>query len=48
MGAGAMLSAMAGLEANAQAGPGVVFELRIYHAFEGKLDDLLARSATTP
>jgi len=43
MGAGAMLSAMAGLEANAQAGPGVVFELRIYHAFEGKLDDLLAR-----
>jgi hypothetical protein len=26
-----------------QAGEGVVFELRIYHANEGKLDDLLAR-----
>jgi len=43
MGAGAMLSAMTGFDANAQTGPGVVFELRIYHAFEGKLDDLLAR-----
>jgi len=26
-----------------QAGAGVVYELRVYHAYEGKLDDLLAR-----
>lgn len=45
-----MLSALAGTHGMAQAGavtggPGgaVVFELREYHANEGKLDDLLAR-----
>jgi len=26
-----------------QAGAGVVYELRVYHTYEGKLDDLLAR-----
>ena len=37
---------MAGFESLAQTGAvgeGVVFELRVYHTFEGKLDDLLAR-----
>jgi hypothetical protein len=51
MGAGALISAMAGAKGMAQAGSvagaqeggGVVFELRVYHANEGKLDDLLAR-----
>jgi hypothetical protein len=51
MGAGALISAMAGAKgmaqastaASAQGGGGVVFELRIYHANEGKLDNLLAR-----
>jgi hypothetical protein len=49
MGAGAMMSAMAGVEAMAQAGGamgaagGPVFELRVYHTYDGKLDDLLAR-----
>jgi len=51
MGAGAMASAMAGVEGLAQTGAngganpgaGVVYELRVYHAYEGKLDDLLAR-----
>jgi hypothetical protein len=48
MGAGAVLSAMGGFEALAQAAAeagasGVVYELRIYHTNEGKLDDLLAR-----
>ena len=51
MGAGAMASAMAGVDALAQtggkasasSGTGVVYELRVYHAYEGKLDDLLAR-----
>jgi len=51
MGAGAMISAMAGVQAMAQAGmaaggkagDGPVFELRVYHANDGKLDDLLAR-----
>jgi hypothetical protein len=45
-----MASAMAGVHGfaqaaagGAQAGEGVVFELREYHANEGKLDDLLAR-----
>lgn len=40
------MAALAGAEGSAQAGPGsdsVVFELREYHANEGKLDDLLAR-----
>ncbi|HUD23607.1 MAG TPA: NIPSNAP family protein [Acidobacteriaceae bacterium] len=51
MGAGAMASAMAGMEALAQtdakpstnSSTGVVYELRVYHTFEGKLNDLLAR-----
>jgi len=47
MGAGAMASAMAGVKALAQTGSegdaGVVYELRVYHAYAGKLDDLLAR-----
>jgi len=50
IGAGAMASAMAGVDGfaqaaagGAQAGEGVVFELREYHANEGKLDALLAR-----
>ena len=42
--AGAMLSALAGVEGLGQAaGISAVFELRVYHANEGKLDDLLAR-----
>ena len=51
MGASAMVSAMAGADALAQTGSddgassseGVVYELRVYHTYEGKLDDLLAR-----
>ena len=51
MGAGAMASAMAGVEGLAQtgsksgasSGAGVVYELRVYHVYEGKLNDLLAR-----
>ena len=54
MGAGAIVSAMGGaamggIEALAQAatetgtGSAVVYELRVYHTYEGKLDDLLAR-----
>jgi hypothetical protein len=45
MGAGALMAALAGSEGWAQAGAGggVVFELREYHANEGKLDALLAR-----
>jgi hypothetical protein len=47
MGVGAILSAMGGVQALAQAGAAagdsVVYELRVYHAFDGKLDDLLAR-----
>jgi hypothetical protein len=51
MSAGAIVSAMAGVEGLAQAGVAtgaqgsgdVVFELRVYHTFDGKLDDLLAR-----
>jgi NIPSNAP len=51
IGAGAMVSAMAGVHGYAQtvanvgtkADDGVVFELRVYHAFEGKLEGLLAR-----
>jgi hypothetical protein len=42
MGAGAMLSALARVEGLAQT-PGTVFELRVYHTYEGKLDGLLAR-----
>ena len=47
--AGTMVSAIAGVQAfapvnaSAQAGEGAVFELRVYHANQGKLDDLLAR-----
>ena len=46
IGAGALLAALAGPEGSAQAGAGggdVAFELREYHANEGKLDALLAR-----
>ena len=51
IGAGAMLSALASVRGFAQAGGvmssqggnSVVFELRIYHANDGKLDALLAR-----
>jgi len=49
MGAGATISAMGGVASLAQAAAATkpddetVFELREYHASEGKLDDLLAR-----
>jgi NIPSNAP len=51
MGAGAMVSVLGNIQgfaqtaggASAKAGEGVVFELRVYHTFEGKLDGLLAR-----
>jgi len=48
IGAGAIMSAMAGVSGFAQmagggSGEGVVFELRVYHTYEGKLDNLLAR-----
>ena len=35
--------AQTGVAAGGQAGGGEVFELRVYHTYEGKLDDLLAR-----
>jgi hypothetical protein len=51
MGAGTMISALGNVQGLAQvaavavtkADEGVVFELRVYHTFEGKLDGLLAR-----
>jgi hypothetical protein len=44
MGAAMMLSTASGLEAQASgAKSDVVYELRVYHANEGKLDTLLAR-----
>jgi hypothetical protein len=44
MGAAGMFAAMAGIKGLAQAaGASTVFELRVYHTYEGKLDDLLAR-----
>jgi hypothetical protein len=47
LGAGAMISAMADphgmAQAAAKASDDTLFELRVYHTFEGKLDDLLAR-----
>src|ERR1019366_9046453 len=48
MGTGVVMSAMAGVHGFAQATTGanaqaMVFELRVYHTFEGKLDDLMAR-----
>jgi len=43
MGAGALVALMAGAETRAQTTASTVFELREYHASEGKLDDLLAR-----
>jgi hypothetical protein len=51
IGAGTLASAMAGVHGFAQAAGasgaktegGVVFELRVYHTYEGKLDALLAR-----
>jgi NIPSNAP len=42
MGAGALVAFMAGGKSMAQTDQ-TVFELRVYHASEGKLDDLLAR-----
>ena len=42
MGAATLMSALAGVQGVAQQ-DGAVFELREYHAAEGKLDDLLAR-----
>jgi hypothetical protein len=42
MGAATLMSALAGVQGVAEQ-DGVVFELREYHASEGKLDDLLAR-----
>lgn len=45
--AGGIVAVLAGTQSVAQAaaegGGGVVFELREYHTYEGKLDDLLAR-----
>ena len=43
MGAGALVALMAGAEGLGQTTASTVFELREYHASEGKLDDLLAR-----
>jgi hypothetical protein len=44
MGAAMMLSAASGLEAQtAGSTTGVVYELRIYHTYEGKLEPLLKR-----
>jgi hypothetical protein len=43
IGAGAILAALADANANAQTTPSTVFELRVYHTYEGKLDSLLAR-----
>jgi hypothetical protein len=49
MGAAAMFSAVAGITGLAQGetgqagSTGTVFELRVYHTYEGKLDGLLAR-----
>jgi hypothetical protein len=51
IGVAAVMAAMGGLEALAQgglaaegeSGGGEVFELRVYHTYEGKLDTLLAR-----
>jgi hypothetical protein len=47
MGSGALASGIAGVRGLAQAAApgsdGAVFELRVYHAYDGKLDDLLAR-----
>ena len=42
MGGATLMSALAGVQGVAEQ-DGVVFELREYHAAEGKLDDLLAR-----
>ena len=47
MGTGAMMSVLSSIEGfgqtDAASSDGVVFELRVYHTFEGKLNDLLAR-----
>jgi hypothetical protein len=44
MGAAMVLSAASGLEAQTAGGAtGVVYELRIYHTYEGKLEPLLKR-----
>jgi hypothetical protein len=43
VGASALLAGFIGRSGLAQAAPGTVFELRVYHAAEGKLPALLAR-----
>jgi NIPSNAP len=43
MGAGAILVAMGGVKAMSETTANTVFELRTYHASDGKLDALLAR-----
>jgi len=43
MAASVIASAVAGREANAQVTDATVYELRTYHANEGKLDDLIKR-----
>jgi hypothetical protein len=43
MGVGAMVHAMSGFEGMGQEGGGAVFELRVYHAAEGRLPMLLKR-----
>lgn len=40
---GAVASALTSTESSAQAADSTVYELRVYHTFDGKLDDLLAR-----
>jgi hypothetical protein len=43
IGAGAILSTLARLEASAEADSATVYELRVYHTYEGKLEDLEKR-----
>jgi hypothetical protein len=43
VGAGAVVSVLAAREASAQNDGATVYELRVYHTYEGKLDDLLKR-----
>jgi hypothetical protein len=43
MGAAMMVAAASGLKAQGSGGSEVVYELRVYHANEGKLDALLTR-----
>jgi hypothetical protein len=43
VGAGAVVSVLAAREVSAQNDGATVYELRVYHTYEGKLDDLLKR-----